>query len=222
MPVLNESADVGAALLALQPLRERACEIIVVDGGSTDNTVAQASEHSSLVIASKRGRAAQQNAGAKVASGDVLLFLHVDTRLPANANALIDAAMTNHRTLWGRFDVELDSGDLPARRIFKVIATMMNFRSRLTGVATGDQCIFVRKPAFDAIGGFPQIPLMEDIALSKLLKKMSAPACLHQRATTSARRWQKHGIWRTVLLMWWLRFAYWIGVSPERLAAWYR
>lgn len=222
IPVLNEAANIPAALFALRPLRERGAEVIVVDGGSSDDTFTQARTHSDHIITSPGGRATQQNAGAQNATGDTLLFVHVDTGLPDNIDLLISAALRGDRTVWGRFDVTLGTdGDRP-HSMLKIIAAMMNFRSRMTGIATGDQCIFLRKSVFDAVGGFPQIPLMEDIALCKTLKKISAPACLRERVTTSARRWQKYGIWRTMLLMWWLRFAYWVGVSPTRLAAWYR
>ena len=225
IPVLNEAANISAALIALQPLRERGAEIIVVDGGSSDETIPLARAYCDHVLASSRGRATQQNAGAHASTGDTLLFLHADTQLPKNVDSLVNAALAPHDVAWGRFDVtigtESTNGD-QLHPILKVIATFMNFRSRMTGIATGDQCIFVRKAVFDAVGGFPDIPLMEDIALSKALNKISAPACLRERVTTSARRWQKRGVWRTMLLMWWLRFAYWFGASPARLAKWYR
>ncbi len=212
----------SASLFALQPIRERGTEVIVVDGGSSDDTVALARTHCDHTITSPPGRAMQQNAGAQIATGDALLFLHIDSELPDSVDVLINAALSRDDAAWGRFDVTLGiDGDQP-HSMLKIIAAMMNFRSRMTGIATGDQCIFVRKSVFDAVGGFPKIPLMEDIALSKALKKISAPACLCERVTTSARRWQKHGVWRTMMLMWWLRFAYWVGVSPRQLATWYR
>lgn len=194
----------------------------MVDGGSSDDTFSLAHAHSDCVVRSPRGRATQQNAGAQIARGDTLIFLHIDTQLPHDVDTLVSAALARHRIAWGRFDVTLNSHEQQPHPMLRLIATLMNFRSRMTGIATGDQCIFVRKSTFDAIGGFPQILLMEDIALSKALKKISSPACLRERVITSARRWQKHGIWRTIALMWWLRFAYWIGVSPARLALWYR
>ena len=222
IPVFNEAANISAALIALQPLRERDAEIIVIDGGSSDDTFARASTQCDHAITTPRGRATQQNAGAQVATGDTLLFLHVDTQLPDNVDALVEAALTVDRHAWGRFDVTFSTAGDRHHPMLKTIAALMNVRSRMTGIATGDQCIFVRKSAFDAVGGFPDVPLMEDIALCKALKKISAPACLRERVATSARRWQKHGVWRTMMLMWWLRFAYWVGVSPARLATWYR
>ena len=195
--------------------------MIVVDGGSNDDTFALARGNSDRSITSPRGRATQQNAGARIATGEALLFLHIDTQLPVNADRLIDAALDVQSTVWGRFDVTLNAENSRSHPMLIVVSAMMNFRSRITGIATGDQCIFVRKSAFDAVGGFPRIPLMEDIALCKALKQISAPACLCERVITSARRWQKYGVWRTILLMWWLRFAYWLGVSPTKLAHWY-
>jgi len=222
IPVLNEGANIPESLAGLQLLRERGVEVVVVDGGSSDDTFALARTLCDHAVASSRGRAMQQNAGAQIATGDTLLFLHIDTQLPNNVDALVEAALTGDRVVWGRFDVTLGTDGDRTHPMLKIIASLMNFRSRLTGIATGDQCIFVRRLAFDTVAGFPQIPLMEDIALSKALKRISAPACLRERVTTSARRWEKAGIWRTMVLMWWLRFAYWVGVSPTRLATWYR
>jgi rSAM/selenodomain-associated transferase 2 len=215
LPALNEASGIVATLTALQPLRVAGHELIVVDGGSMDATALLASVDADQVINSTRGRAQQMNAGAAAASGEVLLFLHADTRLPANAADLIEAAV-QHR-LWGRFDVQI--AGRPA--LLRVVASMMNQRSRLTGIATGDQAIFVRRAAFDAAGGYPEQPLMEDIELSKRLKRLGPPACLRQQVITSGRRWEHYGVWRTILLMWRLRFDYWRGVPAERLAARY-
>ena len=219
VPVLNEAERIAAALTALQPLRERGAEIVVVDGGSTDGTAAIAARDADHVISAARGRASQQNAGAQQALGDTFLFLHCDTQLPLDADGLIADALTlsNGAVLWGRFDVRFDT----QQTMLRVVATMMNARSRLTGIATGDQCIFVRRSAFEAVGGFPPLALMEDIALSTLLRRQSAPECLRNKVTTSARRWQKKAVWRTIFLMWGLRLAYALGVSPARLARWY-
>jgi rSAM/selenodomain-associated transferase 2 len=206
VPVLDEAAGIRAALEALAPLRSRGHEVIVVDGGSSDRTVEIAEGLCDRVLRAQRGRAAQMNAGARVATGDVLVFLHADTRLPPGADQLIPNSST-----WGRFDVEIE-GRHP---LLTLVACAMNLRSRLTGIATGDQAIFVRRDAFP---GFPEIALMEDVALSKVLKRRGAPACLRQRVVTSGRRWESRGVLRTILLMWRLRLFYFLGVSPERLA----
>jgi len=216
VPVLNEAAEIETTLQALAPLRTRGCEVIVVDGGSADDTLALAKSLADRTIAAPRGRASQMNAGAATAKGDVLLFLHADTRLPENADALVIDALSRSRRAWGRFDVRFTKGALP------LIAWTMNVRSRLTGIATGDQAMFVTRKAFESVGGFPEIALMEDIALSARLKRISRSACVSARVTTSPRRWQKHGTMRTILLMWRLRFAYFFGAPPEALARAYR
>lgn len=212
MPVLNEAGGIGAALKALAPLRERGAEVLVVDGGSRDETAAVASPLADCVLQAPRGRASQMNAGAAAAQGRLLLFLHADTRLPDDALLQIEQAIRRHA--WGRFDVSIAgrSAWLP------VIAATMNLRSRLTGIATGDQAIFMTRAAFDAVGGYPDQPLMEDIELSKRLKRIGPPACLRARVVTSGRRWERRGVWRTILLMWRLRFAYWRGIPAARLA----
>lgn len=223
VPVLNEEAGIAAALFALAPLRQRGCEVIVVDGGSSDGTLNVAQTLADRVIVAARGRASQQNAGAQGAQHEALLFLHADTQLPDGADHLILDAL-DKGAVWGRFDVSFGDpvgADEPLPAMLKVVAFMMNWRSRVTGIATGDQCLFVTRTAFERTGGFPMQPLMEDIELSRRLKKVSPPACLRARVTTSPRRWLKHGVWKTILLMWWLRFAYWFGVSPARLAGWY-
>lgn len=215
IPVLNEAPQLTATLNALQPLRNR-CQLIVVDGGSHDGSPEQARPWVDKVLAGPRGRAAQMNCGAKASDAGVLLFLHADTGLPDDAiDAILDALAAGYH--WGRFDVRLDA----QAPVFRLIAAMMNRRSRLTGIATGDQGIFVRREMFEAVGGIPAIALMEDIALSKQLKKQGKPACLRTTVLTSARRWQQHGIARTILLMWWLRLAYFFGADPDALAARY-
>jgi rSAM/selenodomain-associated transferase 2 len=213
VPVLNEAAGIRAALEALAPLRARGHEVIVVDGGSEDGTPDLARPLCDRVIVAPRGRALQMNAGARVAEGDVLLFLHADTVLPPDASEVISQSTANH--VWGRFDVEIE-GRHP---MLKVVAWSMNLRSRLTGIATGDQAIFVRR---DAFAGFPRIPLMEDVAFSKAMKRRGAPACLRSRVRTSGRRWESRGVLRTVFLMWRLRLAYALGADPTRLAKKYR
>ncbi len=263
VPTLNEAEGIANLLVSLMPLRQRGHEVIVADGGSIDNTVELSCPLADVVIKAPRGRAAQMNAGVALASGDVLLFLHADTRLPPQADELILKHLTHpacgftHLTLdpphydpaqamrqdglinpepqkpdksnefastleahfcqeylWGRFDVTIE-GKHP---FLPVVAWLMNHRSRLTGIATGDQAMFVYREVFEAVGGFPNIALMEDIALSKKLKAISSPMCLKARVTTSGRRWEKHGILRTILKMWRLRLAYFFGVDPIRLA----
>jgi rSAM/selenodomain-associated transferase 2 len=217
VPALDEEAGIEPALRALSALRARGAEVIVVDGGSRDRTVALAQPLCDRLVTAPRGRAAQMNAGAGAAHGDVLLFLHADTRLPADADRLVLEGLARSGRPWGRHDVRID-GRHP---LFPLIAAMMNLRSRLTGIATGDQAIFVAKTAFAAIGGFPDIALMEDIVLSRRLKRLGRPLCLTARVSTSARRWEKHGIVRTILTMWRLRLAFFLGAEPAKLAASY-
>lgn len=214
IPVLDEADHIVSALQALAPLRARGAEMIVVDGGSTDDTVALATALADRLLVSPRGRAIQMNAGAAATHGDVLLFLHADTRLPADADrAILEGLAQSHRA-WGRFDVTI-AGRHP---LFPIIAASMNARSRLTGIATGDQAMFVKREAFKATGGFPEIALMEDIQFARRLKRMSRPLCLDARVTTSGRRWEQRGVARTILLMWRLRLAYFFGAKPEDLA----
>lgn len=215
VPVLNEARQIAHALIQLAPLRARGAQVIVADGGSGDDTRLLAAPFADRVLSSARGRAVQMNAGAAVAQGDALLFLHADTVLPPNADSLIAAALRDHH--WGRFDVAITG----AHPMLRVIAALMNLRSRGSGIATGDQAIFMRRAAFDSLGGYAAIPLMEDIEISKRLKRIGRPACLRERVRTSARRWEKHGVWRTILLMWRLRLAYFLGADPRALAAAY-
>lgn len=218
VPVLDEAPGIAATLESLAPLRARGAEIIVVDGGSRDATVARAQGLADRVIEGPRGRARQMNAGAAVARAPALLFLHADTRLPESADRLIAQALGVAPLAWGRFDVVIEGRS----RLLRLVATMMNLRSRLTGIATGDQAMFMTRAAFEAAGGFPDQPLMEDIELSARLKRGSAPSCLRERVVTSGRRWEQRGVWRTILLMWRLRLLYAFGVSADRLAPWYR
>jgi rSAM/selenodomain-associated transferase 2 len=216
VPMLDEAVALPLLLQRLSALQDQGCEIIIADGGSTDGSVAIAERAGCTVVYAQQGRARQMNAGAASASGQVLLFLHADTCLPDGAVDLIASAL--QKSCWGRFDVCI-AGRAP---MLKVIACMMNWRSRLTGIATGDQAMFVSRAAFDQINGFPDQALMEDIALSTRLRALARPACIGQRVVTSGRRWEQHGVWRTMLLMWRLRFAYWRGVPAGELAKAYR
>ena len=213
MPVLNEAASIEAALTALQLYRARGVEVIVADGGSSDGTVMLARTLTDRVVSAPRGRAIQMNAGAAAASGDVLLFLHADTHLPDDADKLVLDGLAQSKRQWGRFDVRIDGGGL-----LPLIALMMNTRSRLTSICTGDQAMFMTRAAFDQAGGFPAIALMEDVQLSATLKRLGKPLCLGARAVTSPRRWHKHGTLRTMMLMWRLRLAYYCGADPAKLA----
>jgi rSAM/selenodomain-associated transferase 2 len=213
MPCLNEADGIVESLTALAPLRAQGHEVIVVDAGA-DGTAQRAAPLADRVITAPRGRAVQMNRGAALARGDVLLFLHADTRLPADAAQAIAAGLAQTGRAWGRFDVRL-SGRQP---LLRVVERLMNRRSRLTGIATGDQAIFVERELFHAVGGYPEIALMEDIALSKRLKRHGPPLCLGEPVLTSSRRWERDGIVRTVLLMWWLRLRYFLGAPPARLA----
>jgi rSAM/selenodomain-associated transferase 2 len=217
IPVLDEGDGIAAALDALAHLRVVGTEVIVVDGGSRDATVERAQLRADRVVLATRGRALQMNAGAERASGDVLLFLHADTRLPAEADRVVLNGLDQSRRVWGRFDVKIDGRS----RLLPVVAWLMRLRSRLTGIATGDQAIFLRRDAFQTVGGFPALPLMEDIAICKRLKRLGRPLCLRACVTTSGRRWEKNGVLSTILLMWRLRFAYFLGADPKQLARQY-
>jgi rSAM/selenodomain-associated transferase 2 len=214
IPVLDEGATIADALSALAPYRDRGTEVVVVDGGSRDATVEAARPLADRVLAAPRGRASQMNAGAAAARADVLLFLHADTRLPPDADRIVFLALKRSRRVWGRFDVTI-AGRSP---LLRVVAAMMNLRSRLTGIATGDQAMFMTREAFTAAGGFPDLPLMEDIVLSRRLKRIGRPVCLAARVTTSGRRWDRDGAVRTILTMWRLRLAFYLGAEPARLA----
>jgi len=209
MPVLNEATSITAAVVNA---RGQSAQCLVVDGGSTDRTAELAREAGAIVIGAGRGRALQMNAGAAQARGEVLLFVHADCRLPDNAAYRIRAAIAAGAR-WGRFDVRLDS----PRRSLRVVAAMMNWRSRLTGIATGDQAIFITRSLYDTIGGYAPMPLMEDIDVSVRLGRIAPPACLRDRVLVSARRWEQRGVVRTVVEMWLWRAAFAAGVSPERL-----
>lgn len=213
VPVLNEASKIKTFLERLQPFRQSGVEIIVVDGGSQDGTAPLAASLADLLVTAPRGRGSQMNHGAARASGKLLLFLHADTALPLDADKLV-YAMSSRGYAWGRFDVHIEGNSL----LFPLIAWCMNKRSRLTEIATGDQAIFVSHALFTAVGGFPDIPLMEDIVLTSKLRRRSAPACVNASVMTSGRRWEKHGIIATILKMWWLRLRFFFGADPRKLA----
>ena len=217
IPALDEAPNLARLLPDLRA-RFPAAEVVLVDGGSADATVATAARVPEVrLLVSPRGRARQMNVGARAARGDVLLFLHADTLLPDGALAAVDAAVGDPGVVAGRFDVRFDN----PQRVFRMIAWFMNERSRRTGIATGDQAIFVCREAFDAVGGYPEMPLMEDVELCRRLKRRGQIAALRLCVTTSARKWEREGAVRTILLMWALRFLYIVGIPPVRLHRWY-
>jgi rSAM/selenodomain-associated transferase 2 len=217
IPTLNEAENIEGLLQGLAPFRQRGAEIIVADGGSSDGTAALVAPHADKVIPCPTGRALQMNVGASHSGGDILLFLHADTRLPDDADTLIIEGLASSHRRWGRFDVAIEGKS----RLLGVIARMMNWRSRMTGISTGDQAIFVTRALFKQMGGYPEIRLMEDVAFTRTLKRHGKPLALNARVQTSGRRWEKQGVLQTMWLMWRLRFAYWRGVHPDDLAALY-
>ena len=215
IPTLNEAKTITQTLLQVR--KAGACQLIVVDGGSVDGTPEIARCSADLVLSSSCGRARQMNEGARVATGEVVLFLHADTVLPRGFPDLLTHALADPQVVGGRFDIRLDASGWP----FRLVETMMNLRSRLTRISTGDQAIFVRRETFLALGGYPEVELMEDLELSKKLKRVGGIACLRERVTTSARRWRRDGVLRTIVLMWTLRLGHFLGVPPERLKTFY-
>jgi len=226
IPTLNEEQIIMATLAHTAALGFD--ELIVVDGGSLDQTPVlvesyrrrtQSPAQSPIrLVTAPGGRARQMNEGAKASGGEILLFLHADTQLPGDAKTMIDTTLADQRMVGGRFDVRFDRPSMWGT----IISRMMNWRSRLSGITTGDQALFVRRPVFEQMGGFADIPLMEDIDFSRRLKRKGATAALTATVTTSFRRWERHGPLRTILLMWALRFLYWIGISPSHLLEWYK
>lgn len=218
VPILNEAEALPALLAHLSPLAHHDTQVLFADGGSRDDSVDIAEQAGFIVVRAARGRASQMNAAAAVADGDILLFLHADTQLPPDATNEIPRALASGHCAWGRFDVRISGRPF----MLRVISALMNLRSRLTGIATGDQAIFITREAFNAVGGFPDQPLMEDIEISKRLLALTRPACIRRCVHTSGRRWETHGVWRTIFLMWRLRWGYWRGVPVEKLAKAYR
>lgn len=216
IPVLNEAATITEQLRRLREQLGARWELIVVDGGSSDATVMQATPYCDRLVQSPAGRSRQMNTGAAVAAGPILVFLHADTRLPADFEQQMQAFLTEEKG-WGRFDVLLDD----EHPLLRIIGGMMNLRSRLTGIATGDQTFFVRRDFFNELQGFREIPLMEDVEFSGRACRLQRPFCSRSRVITSARKWQRNGIFRTMALMWWIRLAYFVGVSPATLHRWY-
>jgi rSAM/selenodomain-associated transferase 2 len=213
VPVLNEGAQLAAALDALQQYRQRGHEVIVVDGGSRDGSVTIARKNADRVLMSGPGRALQMNTGAEAASHEILLFLHADSRLPEQADRLISTALQPRASIWGRFDVRLSS----PRPVFRLIETAINWRSAISGIATGDQAIFVAREFFEKVGSYDRLPLMEDVALSRKLLRFARPERILTPVRSSSRKWECEGVVRTTLLMWQLRTAYFFGVHPDRL-----
>ncbi|OHC25855.1 MAG: glycosyl transferase [Pseudomonadales bacterium RIFCSPLOWO2_12_59_9] len=213
IPALNEAANLPLLLSQLAPLRQRGAQLIIADGGSEDGSPELLADLAQWLPA-PRGRARQMNAGAAQATGEVLWFVHADSQLPEQADGLITTALADGRHCWGRFDLRISGRPW----LLRVVAQLINWRSRLTGIATGDQGIFVLRSTFESLGGFAELPLMEDVELTSRLRNISKPACISERLTTSGRRWETHGLWRTILLMWRLRWAYWRGVAIEQIA----
>ncbi|WP_316368182.1 TIGR04283 family arsenosugar biosynthesis glycosyltransferase [Candidatus Thiodiazotropha sp. CDECU1] len=217
IPCLNEGPGLERCLMDLQPLRGAGHELILVDGGSRDLAlIGNLQSYVDRVLHVSPGRARQMNSGAMEACGDIYWFLHADSRVgEAMGSAILQAVGGEPR--WGRFDVRLSG----AQPLFRIIERMMNWRSCFSGIATGDQGIFMHRQLFEKVGGFPEQPLMEDIAISRRLKRLTSGVCLPGPLVTSSRRWESQGIIRTIMLMWMLRFAYWIGISPKFLVRLY-
>jgi rSAM/selenodomain-associated transferase 2 len=221
IPTLNEERSLPGTLACLS--ESTFTEIIIVDGGSTDGTLSLARDFcantaNARVMTAPQGRARQMNEGAKASEGDILMFLHADTRLPAQAARIVERALAKPTAVAGRFNVRFDTPSPWGR----VVSSFMNYRSRLTSIVTGDQALFVRRQVFELLGGFSEIPLMEDIEFSRRLQQAGRIVALRDTVVTSFRRWHTQGPLRTIVLMWTLRFLYWVGVSPHQLARVYR
>ena len=217
IPALNEEDHIRPCLASVQALRRHGHEVIVVDGGSDDATCDLATGFADQIISHPRGRACQMNHGAQKASGEIFLFLHADTCLPEHADLLIGEKIKDSPVYWGRFKVRLSG----THWLFRITEILMNTRTRITGIVTGDHVLFISKELFEQVGGYPALPLMEDIAISKKINKIVPPICLNQHVVTSSRRWEQHGIIKTVLKMWWFRLAFFFGTDPARLSRQY-
>ncbi|HYX38451.1 MAG TPA: TIGR04283 family arsenosugar biosynthesis glycosyltransferase [Oligoflexus sp.] len=213
IPMLNEAATLSLVMDHWKALQQSGAEVLVVDGGSTDGSMERVQQAGFKVLSSARGRARQMNTGAQMAQGDIMLFLHADTQPPPQSLTAMGQGLMLSQLVWGRFDVQVEG----RAWMFPIIGFFINLRSRLSGIATGDQGIFVRREAFLQISGFPDQPLMEDVEISKRLLSLSRPLCLKQKMRTSGRRWETRGVWRTIFLMWRLRWAYWRGASAQDL-----
>ena len=218
IPALNEESAIETLLQQLQTYRKQGNEIIVVDGGSTDSTISISNILADKIIQSKSGRALQMNNGSAEASFDILWFLHADSKIPDDSIEKIQFNLNEKNKDWGRFNIKLSGKNI----LFRLIERMINIRSCVTSIATGDQGIFVKRKSFDDVNGFSELPLMEDIDLSQKLKRLSRSVCIKETLTTSSRRWEQNGILSTVFLMWRLRFLYWLGVSADKLASQYK
>lgn len=218
IPVYNEESCIAETLRGLQQIREEGHEIILVDAGSTDDTCALAEPLVDQVIHSAKSRALQMNNGASRAKGQYFWFLHADTRVSPGAMKTLQQVLNDENFKWSRFDIRLSGKHI----LFRIIERMVNFRSCVTAIATGDQGICVERNLFFQTGCYPEIPLMEDIALSTRLKNVKRPVCIHEPLITSSRRWEENGIVKTILLMWRLRFLYWVGISPDKLVKMYK
>jgi rSAM/selenodomain-associated transferase 2 len=217
IPTLNETEQIQHCLASVQSLRRNGHEVIVVDGGSEDETCSQVKDLADKVIHHSRGRATQMNAGARAACGEILIFLHADTCLPTEADTVITSSIKDSAEFWGRFNVRLSG----RHWAFRIIEICMNLRTRITGIVTGDHAMFMSKEIYNKVKGFPEIALMEDIAISSKFKHVVCPICLKHKVTTSSRRWEENGIIKTILKMWWLRISYFLGTDPLKLARQY-
>ena len=217
IPVFNEAEIIEDSLLRLRENSD--IEIIVVDGGSQDNTVTLAQNLGVKVVTSPHpGRANQMNFGASVATGDILLFLHIDTRLPPNFPRIIRAILSEEKIIAGAFQLAINS----EKKSLKIIEAMVNLRSHLFSLPYGDQAIFLKASTFQNHGGFPPLPIMEDFVLMRQLKRQGKIKIAVEKVLTSSRRWDSLGVWRTTLINQLIIIGYFLGISPTKLQKLYR